>query len=142
MVVIDSQMLGRTDKVVNLKTTETAGLTGRHYGLQTEVLELFVIQIVRGDRGIGVAPFEMRLTSVDLPVVWSFFVAETRLPFVSLTMIMSPSFLLVKTRERGVCLTPSTTTSAPDVKTFLTSRSSSPKDISQQREDPLKFPAY
>jgi hypothetical protein len=56
MVVIDSQMLGRTDKVLDLKTTETAGLTGRHYGLQTEVLELFVIQIVRGDRGIGVAP--------------------------------------------------------------------------------------
>jgi hypothetical protein len=62
MVVIDSEMLGRidvdidVDKVVNLKTAETAGLTRRHYGLHAEELELFVIQIVRGDRGIGVAP--------------------------------------------------------------------------------------
>jgi hypothetical protein len=50
MVVIDSQMLGCIEK-----TTETAGLTERQDGLQLEKLELFVIQIVRGDRGIGVA---------------------------------------------------------------------------------------
>jgi hypothetical protein len=56
MVVIVSKMLGRIDKVVDLKTTETAGLIRRHYGLHPKVLELFIIQIVRGDRGIGVAP--------------------------------------------------------------------------------------
>jgi hypothetical protein len=61
MVVIDSEILGRIDidKVVDLKTTETAGLTTvgltrRHYGLHAEALELLIIQIVRGDRDIGV----------------------------------------------------------------------------------------
>jgi hypothetical protein len=57
MVVIDGQMLGSIDKVGNLKTTETAGLTGRQGVTHHEQLERFVIQIVRGDRGIGVAPF-------------------------------------------------------------------------------------
>jgi hypothetical protein len=55
-VVIDSQILGRIDKVVDLRTTETARLTGRHDVLHPELIELFVIHIFRGDRGIGVAP--------------------------------------------------------------------------------------
>jgi hypothetical protein len=61
MVVVDSEMLGRididvvNDKAGDLMTTETAGLTRRHYGVHTEELELSIIQIVRGDRGIGVA---------------------------------------------------------------------------------------
>jgi hypothetical protein len=61
MVVIDSEMLGRIDidvvigKVGDLMTTETAGLTRRHYGVHAEELELSIIQIVRGDGGIGVA---------------------------------------------------------------------------------------
>jgi hypothetical protein len=54
MVVINSQMLGRSDKVVDLRTTETAG--GRHDVPHVEHVELFVIQIVRGDRDIGVVP--------------------------------------------------------------------------------------
>jgi hypothetical protein len=51
MVVADSQMLGRIDKVVDIRTTETAG---RHDAPHPEHVELLVIQIVRGDRGIGV----------------------------------------------------------------------------------------
>jgi hypothetical protein len=54
MVVIDSQMLRRIDKVVNLRTTEVAGLAGRHDVLHPELLEHLVIQIIRCDRGIGV----------------------------------------------------------------------------------------
>jgi hypothetical protein len=56
MVVIDNQMLGRIDKVLNLKTTETVDVTRRLDVAQLEQLELCVIQIVRGDCGIGVAP--------------------------------------------------------------------------------------
>ena len=59
MVVIDIQMLGRIDKVVDLRTTETAGLTGRHDVLHPELLELLVIQSVRGDRGIDVVSLEL-----------------------------------------------------------------------------------
>jgi hypothetical protein len=59
MVVIDGEMLGcidiTIDKVVDLKTTEMAGPTRRHYSLQVEARELFIINIARGDRGIGVA---------------------------------------------------------------------------------------
>jgi hypothetical protein len=65
-------------------------------------------------------PFEMGLISVDLPVAWSFLVAETSLPLLSLKMIMSRSILLVKARETGVSLAPSTNTSAAEVKTFMT----------------------
>jgi hypothetical protein len=54
MVVIDSQIIGRINKVVDLRTTETALLTGRQEVLHPEHRELFVIRIVRGDRGIGV----------------------------------------------------------------------------------------
>jgi hypothetical protein len=56
MVVIDSQMLGCSDKVVDFRTTETAGLIGRHDVLHPELIELFVIHVFRGDRGIVVAP--------------------------------------------------------------------------------------
>jgi hypothetical protein len=59
MVVIDIQILGRIDKVADLRTTETAGLTGRHDVLHPELLELLVIQIVRGDRGKGFVPLEL-----------------------------------------------------------------------------------
>jgi hypothetical protein len=59
MVVIDSQMLGRIDKFVDLRTTETAVLTGRHDVLHPELLELLVIQSVRGDRGIDVVSLEL-----------------------------------------------------------------------------------
>jgi hypothetical protein len=54
MVVIDSQMLRRIDKVVNLRTTEVAGLAGRHDVLHLELLELLVIQIIRCESDKGV----------------------------------------------------------------------------------------
>jgi hypothetical protein len=54
MVVSDGQMLGRSDEVVDLRTTETAPVNGRQDVPHFELVDHFVIQIVRGDRDIGV----------------------------------------------------------------------------------------
>jgi hypothetical protein len=56
MVVIDSQMLGRIEKIVDFKTTETTDHIRRHDVPHLDWCELFIVQIVRVDYAIGVAP--------------------------------------------------------------------------------------